>query len=205
MKLLNKLSFDQKIIVCLTTIIAVAAVVQATSAIVQVNLFAESALQDRQRERPSLMISPVFSPLTREPGKVGFDIVNRSHFQITIDTVGLTKGSPIDDEEAKRAAKSIGLPYVTKSTKSDMSDLVLPVKLGYGEALEVRYERDKIIDELSKWTGKTPLPVRPYCIDSLGNYHYTPDLWITWTEGSEMMARDPGPDFEQIDAFYVYL
>ena len=103
-----------------------------------------------------------------------------------------------------KAAESIKLPYITKHFKSDMSDVSLPATLGYGEVLEVRYERDKIVNELNKWKGKSPLPVRPVCVDSLWNYHYKPDLWLIWTEDSTVVATDPGPDFKQVDGIYVY-
>ena len=209
MKFLNKLNFDQKIIACLTTIIAMAAIVQATSAIIQVNLFTESEARDRQREQPDVLITPQLWPFTEKRGDdkvpkpyVGFDIVNKSHFEITVERIGLTKGWPID--ENMKAAESIKLPHITKHFKSDMSDVSLPATLGYGEVLEVRYERDKIVNELNKWKGKSPLPVRPFCVDSLWNYHYKPDLWLIWTEDSTISAIDPGPAFKQVDEIYVY-
>ena len=209
MKFLSKLTFDQKIIACLTAIIAVAAIVQSASAIYQTNLFVESEARNRQREQPNVKIFPRVEPFveTHSDGEVpksyiGFDIVNRSPFEVTIERIGLTKAWPIDQD--LDAAKSIQLPYLTKNDVSDMSDVLLPKRLSYGEILEVRFEKDRLIEELNKWKGKTPLPVRPFCIDSLWNMHYDPDLWITWTQSSTVVGIDPGPNFEHIEDFYVW-
>ena len=62
--------------------------------------------------------------------------------------------------------------------------------------------RDKILKELNKRQGKAPLPVRPFCVDSLGNVHYERDLWLRWTERSTTVSADPGQGFEQVDEMY---
>ena len=77
-----------------------------------------------------------------------------------------------------------------------VSTMSLPHRLRRGESFTVRYDNAKLVEESERIGGESPVHLRPYCRDSLGNKHM-PHHWFVYKEGNPTMSVG-GPSLGRI-------
>lgn len=191
---LQNLETDDVLMVVLTTIIALAVRSQAkyTKQLAEITLQADQRV--RERQKPEVKLVECHSTIqTGNTWKsfVGFSITNASPFGVTITSIGLGLGIPVDRLRGPYTS-SICLSHIDKYGGATLSDCSLPRRLQYGESMRVLYDEDSAIAELKSKGEGQPVRIRPQCYDSLGNRH-TMDHWAAWDKNSIASFPDPGP------------
>ena len=197
-KYLARLTFEQAMMIILTAIIAFCVVVQTINMREQSRILADSEKRTRERNKPTAKLTSIShgvryyndSGKPQEKSFVGFSIANASPFDITITSIGLEMGIPIDKDRAVRP--QISIPPVTSYKEWEISDFSLPRRLQYGETLQVLYDEADAAERLKRQGNGNPVRVLPFCYDSLGN-KYTMDYWITWEVGVIRAFEGPEP------------
>ena len=198
-KYLARLTFEQVMIIILTAIIACCVLVQTKYMGEQARILADSEQRTRERDKPTVRITTLSyairyydddSGKPQEKSFVGFSIANASPFDITITSIGLELGIPIDNDGGVRS--ELYIPQVTSYKKWELSSFAPPHRLQYGETLQVLYDRADAVEQLKRHGSGNPARIRPRCHDSLGN-EYTLDSWITWEEDGVIEFDGPEP------------
>ena len=197
-KFLADLKFEQVMMILLTAIIAFCVVVQTINIREQARILADSEKRTRERDKPTVRITTLSHAIRyydddsgkpQEKSFVGFSIANASPFDITITSIGLELGIPIDNDGGVRS--ELYIPQVTIYKRWELSNFSLPHRLQYGETLRVLYDEADAVERLMRQGNGNPARVLPFCYDSLGNKH-TMDSWITWEVG--VMRGFDGPE-----------
>ena len=186
---------EQLMNLILTVIIAVAVIAQAWFTRTQARLLKESQRLARDRDKPKVRITPLthFEDRIGRSGDLetrsseGFAVTNAGFTDIEITTFALEIGRMLDSGEDGYPTAEIQFAPVRPSTMS------LPHRLRPGESFRTLFDRAQLVQESTKIGGETPVHMRPYCYDSLGNKHKT-DHWTIYQEENRTTYVDgPSP------------
>lgn len=185
---------EQWINIALTVVIAVAVGAQAWFTRQQARLLKASDRWARERESPTLRIVP----LAHRIGRVGpsgdlttksfdgFTVTNSGFRDLEITSFAFETGRVLDgDEDAHTTAEIVFAPV-------ELSTMSLPHRLRPGESFTILHDRMKLVEESTRIGGETPVHMRPYCRDSLGNKHM-PYHWMIYKKGETVFVDGPSP------------
>lgn len=117
----------------------------------------------------------------------GFTVTNSGFRDLEIASFAFEIGRVLDGDQDDHTTSEIVFAPVDPSTIS------LPHRLRHGESFTILHDRTKLVEESTKVGGETPVHMRPYCRDSLGNKHM-PDYWIVYRIGNYTAFVDgPSP------------
>lgn len=200
---------EQWINIGLTVVIAVAVIAQAWFTKKQAQLLETSEQRARDRDKPVVRI--VSSPLNMShrdaAGNLtstnfeGFIVTNAGFLDIEITSFAFEVGRlPNSGEDDSPTAEIVFSP-VTQFEGVTVSTMSLPHRLQRGESFSIRYDNAHLVNESKKIGGETPVHLRPYCQDSLGNKHM-PDHWIVYYKPNSTAAvNGPSPGRISEEAF----
>lgn len=175
------------LMVLLTVVLAVLTLIIAGLTLVMVFLVhkqwrVQDASEERSRERdvPRIKISsgghrmgPSFGIEFAELTVANEGLVDVEILLIAFEVGALRNGSPgVSTSEIHLEPKTPGHgpPVVMMS---------LPHRLQPAESFSVFFDRNQLVEESAKLGGGTPVRLRPFCHDSLGQ-KYTMDRWIAY-------------------------
>lgn len=188
--------------IVLTGVIALAALCQAWFIWKQAQILKASEKRAKERDVPTVRITPLARGFTRivlkEPNDEvtrqsyeGFTVTNAGFVDIEITSfqfeVGWLPSTAPEDSPTAR----ISFEPVTQHGDATVSTMSLPHRLRHGESFQVLYDRGQLVSESAKLGGEAPVHMRPYCNDSLGNKHH-PHYWIAFLK-DERTSFHNGP------------
>ncbi len=191
----HSLSPEQWINIALTVVIAVAVIAQAWFTRTQAQLLRESERRAREYEKPTVRIVPLAHSISRigksgdfrEESFDGFTVTNAGSREIEVTSFAFEIGRILDSRKDESVTSDIIFNPVSHSTMS------LPHRLKHSESFTILYDREKLVEESTRVGGESPVRMRPYCYDSLGNKH-TPYHWIVYQKGNHTAFFDgPSP------------
>ena len=169
------LTFDQKVMAVLTSMIVVAAATQAYVSIRQTVLL--EAAYDREIVRDNALVKITFNASS---GREGFSCVNVGYRDVVISHAYLELDPPPGTYES-RLLIDLGDPAVS-----------LPKRLQPGESVTFLEEERRLVQATKDER------LRPVCLDTFGNKHRFGG-WVVWEEGAFSNYAEPGPGWGEID------
>ena len=169
--------------IVLTGVIALAALYQAWFIWKQARILKASENRAKERDVPSMRMTPLTRSFTRivlnqhteevtETSYAGFTVTNAGFVQVEITSFSFEVGWLPSTATQDAATARISFEPVRLHGDSTVSTMSLPHRLRHGESFHVLFDRDQLIRESAKLDGETPIHLRPYCNDSLGNKHH---------------------------------
>ena len=190
---------EQWIDAVLTAIIAAAMVGQWWFIRRQAKLLEKADRQRRERDKPLVRITPFghrFGSVdtggdatTREFD--GFTVTNAGFRDIEITSFVFEIGKLLDSRDDP-ATSEITFTPVDKHRETVLTTTELPHRLKPGESFKILYDTARMIEETIRIGGETPIRMRPYCRDSLGNKHM-PHHWLTYKKNQTAFFDGPSP------------
>lgn len=194
-------SVERWINIGLTVVIAVAAIAQAWFTHKQEQLLEQSQKLALDRDKPRVRIVPSshsMAPLKPYGNATttsfeGFIVTNTGFVDIEITSFKFEVGRMRNSGEDDSPTAMIEFVPVVQHNQTTISTISLPHRLRHGESFKVLYDRAQLVEESIRLGGESPVHMRPFCRDSLGNKHM-PDHWIAYREGnSTYYAEGPSP------------
>ena len=180
----------------LTAIIAFSAIAQALFIRRQLEILRTT---ESREEQVNVLVQPSGHSYSRGYGDhvkqtnfVGFQVINRSVFAITISSWHLEGEQPEDWRGSGRQMHPV-IPTVVEYEGSTLTTLKTPHRLERGETATVMLSKAEVLSNLRRDDG-TVTRVRGVFCDTLGNFHRTPS-WIEWTEQGITYQAGPGPGY----------
>ena len=196
-----EITLNQWINIILTVVIVIAVSAQAWFTRAQARLLNESEQRARDRDKPKLRIvssshgvSHIDSSdsVTRTSFE-GFTVTNAGFADIEITSFQFEVGRMPSTDESEYPTNEVRFPPVTKHEETILSTMSLPHRLRPGESFRVLHDQEQLISESTQIGDGTPVHMRPYLHDSLGNKHM-PDHWIVYQdENTVAFAEGPSP------------
>lgn len=192
---------EQLINVILTIVIAVAVIAQAWFTRTQARLLRESERWAREREKPKVRIVGSNRSVARVDRSgvsttaefSGFTVTNAGLADIEITSFAFELGRMLQGGEEDYPTAEIEFTPVGRHALVPVSTMSLPHRLRHGESFSVLYDRERLVEESLNIGGETPVHMRPYCHDSLGNKHML-DHWIVYRKDNHTAFVDsPSP------------
>ena len=208
------ITLNQWINIVLTVVIVFAVSAQAWFTRAQALLLKESEQRARDRDKPSVRIVPLTSHIkysgpsgdTKFTTFQGFTVTNAGFIDVQITAFAFEIGRVISRGEDHFPTTEVVFPPVTQFEQATISTISLPHRLRYGESFSVLYDLAQLVAESARLGGETPVHMRPYCQDSLGNKH-VPGHWTIYQDLSMFISVDgPSPgriseeDWSQLSA-----
>ena len=195
------ITLNQWINIVLTVVIVIAVSSQAWFTRAQARLLKESEQRTRDRDKPSVRIVP----LSQSVGRIdssdgytgtsfeGFAVTSAGFVDIEITHFAFEVGRMPSTEKDAYPTTQVQFPPVTQHDKTVLSTMSLPHRLRHGESFRVLHDATQLVSESKKIGGGTPVHMRPYFLDSLGNKHMA-DFWISYPKiHSIAFADGPSP------------
>ena len=189
---------EQWIDVVLTSIIAAAMVGQWWFIRRQAKLLEKADRRRRERDKPLVRITPFsygFASIDAIEATIrkldGFTVTNAGFRDIEITSFAFEVGRRLDSRNDP-ATSEITFTPVDKHRETVLTTMELPHRLKPGESFKVLYDTIRMIEETIRIGGETPIRMRPYCSDSLGNKHM-PHHWVTYKENQTAFFDGPSP------------
>ena len=189
------------LMIVLTGLVALAALCQAWFIWKQAQILQASENRTKERDVPIVRMTPLTRSFTQIA--INNEITNKSYEGYTVTNAGfvdieityfhfevgwLPSPAPGDSQTAK-----ISFEPVTHHGDATVSTISLPHRLRHGESFHVLFDRDQLVSESAKLGGETPVHMRPYCNDSLGNKHH-PHHWISFLKDNRTsFHNEPSP------------
>ena len=188
---------EQVVIAALTAIIALSAIAQALLIRKQLEILRRTESREEQVNLVVQTCGHAYARISGDHAKqtdfVGFQVLNRSVFAITINSWHLESEQPEDWRGSERETHPMPPPEVVEYEGSTLTTLKTPHRLERGGTATVMFSKDAVLSNLRRDDG-TVTRVRGVFCDTLGNFHRTPH-WVEWT-GQGITYRDgPGPGY----------
>ena len=183
--------------VILTGVISIAVIAQAWFTYKQAEMLEQSEKRTRDRDKPRVGIIPLSHNVVTLGATTrsfeGFTVTNAGFMDIEISSIGFEVGRVLRSVVREEAIVSeISFPHVLVHEQATLSTVALPHRLRPGESFKVQYDEDMLVRESLRIGGSTPIHMRPYCMDSLGNRH-TMKHWIAYGKGRVGLHDSPSP------------
>ena len=195
------ITLNQWINIVLTVVIVIAVGAQAWFTRAQARLLKESEQRARDRDKPRLRIVSSSHGVSRidssdnytQTSFKGFTVTNAGFGDIEITHFAFEVGRMHSTEENESPTNEVHFPPVTQHDQTILSTMSLPHRLRPGESFVVLHDAKQLVSESTQIGDGTPVPMRPYFLDSLGNKHM-PDHWIVYKEeNSVAFTEGPSP------------
>ena len=187
---------EQVVIAALTAIIALSAIAQALLIRKQLEILRRTESREKQVNLVVQMCDHVYAHISHDHAKqtefVGFQVLNRSVFAITINNWHLESEQPEDWRGSGRETRPV-IREVVEYEGSTLTTLKTPHRLERGGTATVMLSKAEVLSDLRRDDG-TVTRVRGVFCDTLGNIHRTPS-WIEWTEQGITYQAGPGPGY----------
>ncbi len=172
------------LMVVLTACIVVATLVQAWYIREQKRILKTREERDQAEATPSLRFL-----LADSDSSTGFTVTNAGTRDIEITEFTFEAGwLPSSGHDDSPTAK---LRFRQVESGHGPPAMSLPHRLRHGESFRAMFEKEKLVREAAALGGESPVHLRPYCLDSLGNKH-KPDHWTVYRDNCTI-AFAPGP------------
>lgn len=180
----------------LTTIIACSAIAQAIFIRRQLEILRRTESREEQVDVVVHLYGHVFSTISSDPVQqtefVGFRVINRSAFAVTISSWQLEAEQPADRRGTGHWTQP-GIGEVTEHGGRTLTTLRTPHRLERGELATVLFFKADVLARFGRDDG-TMTRVRVVINDTLGNAHRTP-YWVEWTDSGERYCNGPSPGY----------
>lgn len=192
---------DQWIYLILTSFICVAVTAQALFTHRQARLLEEANRRQRELEKPKVRIEATDLVHTRtdSTGKTtekrftGFTVTNAGARDIEIVSFAFEIGRVYPAKHNDHGTEAIEFtPVRSKPHERQLTTMALPHRLRPSESFSAMYDMLRLIGESAKIGGETPVHMRPYCRDSLGNKHMLPH-WKVYRLDGVTAVDHPSP------------
>ena len=193
------LTVEQCINLVLTAIIMLAVIAQACFTRTQARLLRESQRWAREREKPAVRITSLSHTMSRGSADgftttsfEGFTVTNAGFVDIEITLFAFELGRMLNSGENDSPTAEITFQPVMQHGQTTLSTMSLPHRLRPSESFKILYDSTQLVEESTSIGGETPVHMRPYCLDSLGNKH-TPNHWIVYRDNHITFVDGPSP------------
>lgn len=167
----------------------------------QARLLEKSEQRARDRDRPTVRITPLSRSVVR-PGPSG-DLTTTSYEGFTVTNAGLMDveitsfvfevGGMANSGGDDSPTAEVTFEPVMHYGDGTISTMALPHRLRHSESFKVLYDAAKLVEESTRLGGETPVHMRPYCQDSLGNKHM-PNHWMVYKKVNAVtFVEGPSP------------
>ena len=189
-------TIDQAVIAALTTIIAFSAIAQALFIRKQLEILRTTESREKQ---VNVVVQPYGHSYSRSSGDhvkltafVGYNVINRSVFAVTITSWEFEAEQPKDRRRSGRQTHPV-IPTVVEYEGRTLTTLKTPHRLERGELATVMCSKSEVLSNLGRDDG-TVTRVRGVFYDTLGNAH-RPSGWVEWTEKGVAYHNGPRPGY----------
>ncbi len=123
----------------------------------------------------------------------GIAVTNSGYLDIVITEFAFETGRINSNGDDDSLTAVIVFHPTVRYGQNTISTMLLPHRLRYGESFRVLFDREILIRESTRIDGITPVNMRPFCRDSLGNKH-KPDFWVVYeSDNSTAFFKGPSP------------
>ena len=194
------ITLNQWINIVLTVVIVVAVSAQAWFTRAQARLLKDAEQRARDRDKPKLRIVQLSHGVSRidlsgantRTSFEGFTVTNAGFADIEITFFAFEVGKLPSTEEDESPVDQVQFSPVTQHDGTNLSTMSLPHRLRPGESFRVLFDEEQLVSESTKIGDGTPVHMRPFFQDSLGNKHM--DHWVVYKDkGSFAGAHGPSP------------
>ena len=192
------MTLNEWLMVTLTAVIVVAVCAQAWFTRKQAYLLKQAAERDQERDKPRLRFAVLNYSFGREVDGafrnvnfIGFSVANAGFHDTEVTYFAFELGRALPSHGERNPTIEIAFQPVTSYEGSTLSTMKLPHRLRPGESFTVRHTASVVEREAAKIGGSTtPVHMRPYCRDSLGNKH-VPDFWVSYKDDATILEGGP--------------
>ena len=160
----------------------------------------QAAERDDERDKPRLRFAVLNHSFVRDVDGVftnvkfiGFSVANAGFRDVEVTYFAFELGRALHSHGKRNPTSEIAFEPVTSYEGSTLSTMKLPHRLRPGESFTVRHTASIVEGMAAKIGGPTtPVHMRPFCRDSLGNKH-VPDFWVSYKDDATGLEGGPSP------------